>query len=88
MKGFVKWLVCLAACGSIAGLLIVFLRKRAEDEAFDFTEEEHYDFPSKAKPVTDREYVSLNRNVEETQGEPKEDASTTEPVTAPTDENV
>ncbi len=68
MKKWGKGLMGLAAAaGTIAGL-IYFLKKKdsSEDDEFDDEfEDNDFDLDSDLKPVSDREYVSLNASKNE-----------------------
>ena len=63
MKNWGKKLLGLAAVSSAAAGLIYYLKKKGineDDEFADDFEDEDFDLDSDLKPVTDREYVSLN----------------------------
>lgn len=63
MKKWGKGLMGLAAAGGAIAGLIYYLKKKdsCEDEDFDDDfEDDDFDLDSDLKPVSDREYVSLN----------------------------
>ena len=82
MKKWGKSIIGLAALGSaLAGLIYYFKKKEScEDDDFDDDfEDDDFDLDSDLKPVSDREYVSLNpsaKNEEEEEGA-KEEAKET-----------
>ena len=66
MKKWGKSIIGLAALGSaLAGLIYYFKKKEScEDDDFDDDfEDDDFDLDSDLKPVSDREYVSLNPSV-------------------------
>lgn len=65
MKNWGKKLLGLAAVSSAAAGLIYYSKKKdinEDDEFADDFEDEDFDLDSDLKPVTDREYVSLNQS--------------------------
>lgn len=63
MKKFLKLLASLAAIGAVVALIVKYFSKDdevsdAEDNCFSTDDE---DLDNDLKPVTEREYVSLNR---------------------------
>ncbi len=78
MKKWGKGLFGLAAAaGTIAGL-IYYLKKKdnCEEEEFDDEfEDNDFDLDSDLKPVSDREYVSLNPSAKDEEEEKSEEAS-------------
>ncbi len=94
MKKWVRGLMGLAAAGgAIAGLIYYFKKQDScEDEEFDDEfEDEDFDLDSDLKPVSDREYVSLNTSGkgEEESAPAKEESSddSDEEEEAPTKED-
>lgn len=80
MKKWGKSIIGLAALGSaLAGLIYYFKKKEScEDDDFDDDfEDDDFDLDSDLKPVSDREYVSLNPSAknEEEEETSKEEAS-------------
>ena len=66
MKKYWKYFAAIAVIGTVAGLLIAyFCRKKCSkdiiDESADFTDEEDFDLDTDLKPVSEREYVPLNK---------------------------
>lgn len=78
MKKWGKGLFGLAAAaGTIAGL-IYYLKKKdnyEEEEFDDEFEDNDFDLDSDLKPVSDREYVSLNPSAKDEEEEKSEEAS-------------
>lgn len=72
LKKFLKCFLVLAAVGTAIGLIIAYFCKGncsddnclAGDDS-DFTEDEDFDLDIDLKPVSDREYVSLQKNEKE-----------------------
>lgn len=62
MKKWGKGLMGLAAAGGAIAGLIYYLKKKDSCEDDDF-EDDDFDLDSDLKPVSDREYVSLNPSV-------------------------
>lgn len=63
MKKWVKGIMGLAAAGGTIAGLVYYLKKKdsSEDDEFDDDfEDNDFDLDSDLKPVSDREYVSLN----------------------------
>ena len=63
MKKWVKGIMGLAAAGGTIAGLVYYLKKKdsSEDDEFDDEfEDNDFDLDSDLKPVSDREYVSLN----------------------------
>ena len=97
MKKWMKGLMGLAAAGgAIAGLIYYFKKQNSceEDEFEDEFEDDDFDLDSDLKPVSDREYVSLNPSAkseeadEEASGEAAaEDAEPEEADSADADED-
>lgn len=93
MKKWGKGLFGLAAAaGTIAGL-IYYLKKKdsSEDDEFeDEFEDNDFDLDSDLKPVSDREYVSLNASKGEEEDTDSEDAAeeTSEETAEDEDENT
>ena len=73
MKKFLKWFSILAAAGTAIGLVIAYFCKSSADsgdgDGSEFTEDEDFDLDSDLEPVTQRSYVSLNQETEETPAE-------------------
>jgi hypothetical protein len=70
LKKFFKWFLILAAAGTAIGLIISYFCKGSclqenacTEDAPDLTEDEDLDVD--LKPVSDREYVSLQKNDKE-----------------------
>ncbi len=65
MKKNVRWLTALAVVGTVIGLIIAYvMRKNDEISDFDeddFDEEDDFDLDGDLKPVSEREYVPLNK---------------------------
>ena len=65
MKKNFKWLTALAVAGTVIGLIIAyFMRKNDEISDFDeddFDEDDDFDLDGDLKPVSEREYVPLNK---------------------------
>ena len=66
MKKCWKYFAAIAVIGTVAGLLIAYFcrKKRSKDfidDSADFTDEEDFDLDIDLKPVSDREYVPLNK---------------------------
>ena len=79
MKKFLKWFSLLAAAGAAIGLVIAYFcksggRENIEDDS-DFTEDEDFDLDVDLKPASDREYVSLNRDADSTDGKASDETS-------------
>jgi hypothetical protein len=97
MKKWGKGLMGLAAAGGAIAGLIYYLKKKdsCEDDDFDDDfEDDDFDLDSDLKPVSDREYVSLNPSAkseeadEEASGEAAaEDAEPEETDSADADED-
>ena len=93
MKKLGKGLMGLAAAGGAIAGLIYYLKKKDSCEDDDF-EDDDFDLDSDLKPVSDREYVSLNPSAkseeadEEASGEAAaEDAEPEETDSADADED-
>ena len=68
LKKWRKYLLTLATIGTAIGLGIAFFKKRTadqtdENEFSDDFEDEDFDLDSDLEPVSEREYVSLNKSV-------------------------
>ena len=79
MKKFLKWFSLLAAAGAAIGLVIAYFcksggRENIEDDS-DFTEDEDFDLDVDLKPASEREYVSLNRDADSTDGKSSDETS-------------
>ena len=79
MKKFLKWFSLLAAAGAAIGLVIAYFcksggRENIEDDS-DFTEDEDFDLDVDLKPASEREYVSLNRDADSTDGKASDETS-------------
>ena len=65
LKKNFKWLTALAVAGTVIGLIIAyFMRKNDEISDFDeddFDEDDDFDLDGDLKPVSEREYVPLNK---------------------------
>ncbi len=90
MKKWVKGFMGLAAAGgAIAGLIYYFKKQDScEDDEFDDDfEDDDFDLDSDLKPVSDREYVSLNPSAknEEESDDSKEASDKEEKETAKED---
>lgn len=83
MKKWVKGIMGLAAAGGTIAGLVYYLKKKdsSEDDEFDDEfEDNDFDLDSDLKPVSDREYVSLNSAAKsgEEAGDGAEDKAETE----------
>lgn len=79
MKKLIKWFSIFAVIGTAIGLAVAYFCKdnsdSPEENESDHTEEEEdFDLDADLKPVSEREYVSLNKESEST----KEQADTEE----------
>lgn len=63
MKKNAKWLTALAVAGTVIGLIIAyFCKKKNETSEFDEDDfEDDFDLDGDLKPVSEREYVPLNK---------------------------
>lgn len=64
MKKNCRWLAALAVVGTVIGLVIAYICKKnreASMEEDDFEEEDDFSLDSDLKPVSEREYVPLNK---------------------------
>ncbi|MCI9614041.1 MAG: hypothetical protein HFG93_02655 [Dorea sp.] len=78
MKKWGKGLMGLVAAGGALAGLIYYLKKKdnCEEEEFDDEfEDNDFDLDSDLKPVSDREYVSLNPSAKDEEEEKSEEAS-------------
>ena len=79
MKKFLKWFSLLAAAGVAIGLVIAYFCKSSDKENIeddsDFTEDEDFDLDVDLKPASEREYVSLNRDADSTDGKASDETS-------------
>ena len=79
MKKFLKWFSLLAVAGAAIGLVIAYFCKSSDKENIeddsDFTEDEDFDLDVDLKPASDREYVSLNRDADSTDGKASDETS-------------
>lgn len=68
MKKNFKWLTALAVVGTIIGLIIAYAArkndKRSGLEEDGFDEDEDFDLDGDLKPVSEREYVPLNKTAD------------------------
>lgn len=90
MKKWVRGLMGLAAAGgAIAGLIYYFKKQDScEDEEFDDEfEDEDFDLDSDLKPVSDREYVSLNPSGKGEEDAPAEGGNSEKKEESPADED-
>ena len=60
MKKNFKWLTALAVAGTVIGLIIAYFMRK-NDEISDFDEDDDFDLDGDLKPVSEREYVPLNK---------------------------
>lgn len=73
MKKTLNWILSLAFIGTLAGLVIFYLRKNKDcdcccDECCDTTEDpddDDFDLDHDLQPVSEREYVPLNKTAED-----------------------
>ena len=78
MKKFLKWFSLLAAAGAAIGLVIAYFCKSSDkniEDDSDFTEDEDFDLDVDLKPASEREYVSLNRDADSTDGKSSDETS-------------
>ena len=70
MKKVIKWFSIFAVIGTAIGLAVAYFCKNnsdsPEENASDHTEEEDFDLDADLKPATEREYVSLSKDPENT----------------------
>ncbi len=70
-KKWSKFLLALAGIGAVIGIGIAFFKKKqhildGDSEFSDAFEDEDFDLDSDLEPVSERSYVSLNPDTEET----------------------
>ena len=93
MKKLIKWLLAFASIGAVTGLIFAYLKKRhssaESSEAYDCSEDDDFDLDSDLKPASEREYVSLQNDPDET-AEPTDCPSSEETLeeAADTDDNT
>ena len=70
LKKVIKWFSIFAVIGTAIGLAVAYFCKNnsdsPEENASDHTEEEDFDLDADLKPATEREYVSLSKDPENT----------------------
>lgn len=86
MKKNVKWLTALAAVGIVIGLISAFFCKKKKKtsglDEDDFENEDEFELDGDLKPVSEREYVPLNKAADQpaqkAESEENEEARETE----------
>ncbi len=64
MKKNFRWLTALAVVGTVIGLVIAYICKKNHETSMDeddFEDEDDFALDSDLKPVSEREYVPLNK---------------------------
>jgi len=65
LKKNFKWLTVLAVMGTVIGLIIAYVMRKNNEisdfDADDFDDEDDFDLDGDLKPVSEREYVPLNK---------------------------
>lgn len=64
MKKNFRWLTALAVVGTVIGLVIAYICRKNREESMDeddFEDEDDFALDSDLKPVSEREYVPLNK---------------------------
>ncbi len=64
MKKNFRWLTALAVVGTVIGLVIAYICKKNREASMEedvFEEEDDFALDSDLKPVSEREYVPLNK---------------------------
>lgn len=82
MKKTFKWLAAILAIGTVAGIIIAYLRKGDKDKEDDFRfdcDEEDFDLDSDLQPVSERGYVSLTPGGTESEADTEAQEGTAEP---------
>ena len=73
MKKLVKWFSIFAVIGTAIGLAVAYFCKNSSDipEENDLaeTEDDDFDLDADLQPASDREYVSLKKTDDDTDGE-------------------
>lgn len=70
MKKNFRWLTALAVVGTVIGIVIAYICKKNNEASLDeddFEDEDDFALDSDLKPVSEREYVPLNKTDGQTQ---------------------
>lgn len=79
MKKNFRWLTALAAAGTVIGIVIAYICKKNNEASLDeddSTDEDDFALDSDLKPVSEREYVPLNKTDGQTQKKEAESGGT------------
>lgn len=73
MKKVIKWFSIFAVIGTAIGLAVAYFCRNnsdsPEENESDHTEEEDFDLDADLQPAAEREYVSLNKETEDTKAQ-------------------
>lgn len=79
MKKNFRWLTALAVVGTVIGIVIAYICKKNNETSLDeddFEDEDDFALDSDLKPVSEREYVPLNKTDGQTQKKETESGDT------------